>query len=56
MIGSVEGNNSINAIRFFNATNAFKAQPTKQELAQNHSEEGTNIRENSILKNRKEKL
>lgn len=51
MVGAVEGNSNISAIRFFNATNAFKAQPVKQEVAQKQTEEGTNIRENSILRN-----
>ncbi len=51
MLGAVQGNSNINAIRFFNATNAFKAQPVKQEIAQKQTEEGTNIRENSILRN-----
>lgn len=51
MLGAVEGNSNINAIRFFNATNAFKNQPVKQEIAQRPTEEGTNIRENSILRN-----
>ena len=51
MLGAVQGNSNINAIRFFNATNAFKSQPAKQEVAQKQTEEGTNIRENSILRN-----
>lgn len=51
MLGAVQGNSNINAIRFFNATNAFKSQPVKQEVAQKQTEEGTNIRENSILRN-----
>lgn len=51
MLGAVEGSNNISAIRFFNATSAFKAQPTKQEVAQKNTDEGTNIKENSILKN-----
>ena len=51
MIGAVEGNSNINAIRFFNATNAFKAQPVKQEINPKQDEIGTNIKENSILKN-----
>ncbi len=51
MLGAVEGSNNISAIRFFNATNAFKAQPAKQEIAQKQTEEGTRIKENSILRN-----
>ena len=51
MLGAVEGNSNISAIRFFNATNAFKSQPQKQEIAQTQNDEGTKIKENSILRN-----
>ena len=51
MVGAVEGNSNISAIRFFNATSAFKNQPEKQEIAKRPAEEGTNIKENSILRN-----
>ena len=52
MIGAVEGNSNINAIRFFNATSAFKNQPIKKDVEpQEQRESGTNIKENLILKN-----
>ena len=51
MVGAVESNSNINSIRFFNATNAFKSNPVKAEPRQEQRELGTNIRENSILRN-----
>ena len=51
MVGGIEGNSNISAIRFFNATNAFKANPVKTEKPQVQQETGTNIKENYILKN-----
>lgn len=52
MIGAVEGNNNISAIRLFNAASAFnKANPVKPEPQQQSTEAGTEVLENSILKN-----
>lgn len=51
MLGAVEGNNNISAIRLFNATNAFnKSNPIKPESQLQTADEGTEIIENSILK------
>ena len=52
MIGAVEGSSNINAVSFFNATSAFnKTNTAKQEIPEQNRNEGTEIRENSILKN-----
>ena len=52
MIGAVEGNNSVNTISFFNATSAFnKASTVKQEVPQQDRDAGTEVKENSILRN-----
>lgn len=52
MIGAVEGNNNISAVRLFNAASAFnKSNPIKPEPQQQPADAGTEIRENSILKN-----
>lgn len=51
MLGAVEGNNNISAIRLFNATNAFsKSNPVKSDSQPQSAEAGTEIIENSILK------
>ena len=50
MVGGIEGNSNISAIRFFNATNAFKTNPVKAQMQDTQIESGTNIRENSILR------
>lgn len=54
MLGAVEGNNNINAVKFFNAASAFKTNPIKPEVPQiseEKNEAGTQIKENSILRN-----
>lgn len=52
MIGAVEGNNNISAVRLFNAASAFnKSNPVKPEEQQQSADAGTEVLENSILKN-----
>ncbi len=51
MLGAVEGNNSINAVRFFNAQQAFKTNPIKpEEQAPQELEAGLDIKEDTFLK------